>query len=687
MVRNPPKPTYALEVGVIGNRRFGEEALREAARKAFDEVWAEIHRAFVDALQIRVPVPEHPDTKLKDFFNGDPARLAVLSNLAAGADQIGIVSALDLPRDKDRVRVQLEAILPFPEADYPMSTGKLTDDFTPDEAAKLRELCRHPCTEQVTRLDGQYWSLRNEAFDSPHNQACRHRAYRQAAELLFQNADLVVAAYNPFAEAGPAGTVENIQAALGLSVPVLAILVTPLGTRIALHLARDRQFAVPKLDWEAAQPLASGKWQEPLRRRVQYLLAIPHLLEAEGEVQGSPAAQDRAWRLAVAVQRLRLYFGDEPVHNFCISPTLAEFLEEVWRALLGLGRQFASSTSEAPPHLPLAAPSEAFPTANGDATLSRYQEHFKHASKLSRAYMRTYRGSFALAFILAGAAAAAAVALMAAALLSGGTPAPGTVLVLGGLKLAILGTLLHLEWVGRRERHQEHAADFRHLAELLRPMPWLAPFGTLVPTVEIPPHYAPLDPRQGWTNWLFRALTRAEPSVAPRPDSHASLDSSAAQVVVRSAQTEWIDLQIRYHEENGRDMHALHQGLEHLGKLLLWIVLACAGVALILELRPHPGPLHTLAVILGALAAAVPAFIAALVGIVFQAEAKRLSLRSEAMAALLKERRRKLDALPPHPLGGDAWETAQRLRSLAGIMVSETVDWRALYQLHEVKAG
>jgi len=680
MVRShPPKPTYALEVGVIGNRRFGDDTLPKAARKAFDEVWAVIHRAFVDALEIPVPVPEHPAAKLKDFFNNDPARLAVLSNLAAGADQIGVDAALALANANPRVKVKIEAIIPFLD-DYPASTGAAADDFTAEEAKNFHRLCGDSKSEQVTRLDGRYRSRPQEPFNSPHNESCRHRAYRQAAEVLLQNADLVVAAYNPFATAGPAGTVETIQAALGLSLPVLAILVTPRGTRIALHLAQDRQFVDPELDWEAALPLESEPWKEQLRRRVQYLVALPHLLEPEGGKEDPQAAEVRQSRLEVTVQRLRLYFGDAPLHDTCLMPALSSFLGDVWRSMHRIAA-FCAPGNGVP-----AAPAEESGFATTPA-LQRYGAHYRHASDLSDGYMRIYRGSFVLAFALASGAVAAAVALMAAAMFAGGTPPVGIVAVLGGLKIAILAALLHLEKVGHEERHQEHAADFRHLAELLRPMPWLARLGTIVPTVEVPPHYAPLDPRQGWTNWLFRALTRAEPSVASTAGPALQLDQGKAGTTLKLALTQWIDDQIAYHERNARQMHRLERGLETLGKGLLWTVLTAAIIAVGLELWMHAKYFHGMSIVLSALAAALPAFIAALAGILSQAEAKRLSLRSEAMAGLLRERRQKLEKFDPHPLGGDAWETAQRLRSLAGIMVSETVDWRALYQLHEVKAG
>jgi hypothetical protein len=679
----PPKPPYALEVGIVGNRHWATTGQVKAASNACRTVWQTILEAMTAARDLAVEAPGIERGSLREFFSNDRPRLAILSNMAEGADRFGVEAAFECARSHPEVRLELEALLPFRPEKYPEDRGARGPAFEAAEATAHHRWCPYE-DAHIAGLDGRYWQRLEEDFDSPFNQAGRHRAYKHATEVLLQNADILLAVYDPCAKAGAAGTVEIIQAALAASVPVLALLVSEGETRVALYVARESHFGVGELDWATATPITDDAWRLRLRERVRYLLAIPHLLPAEGHGKDPALEKERKERLAIAVQRLRLYFGHQPPHQTCMLDGLALFLEDVWGILLKTGDIFASHCGKTPPASSASGHKGA--TAQ-EASLRLYDAHYQHASWLSACYMRTYRGSFVLAFLLAGFAVAAAVALMAAALFAHGRPPTEIILLFGGLKVALLGLLIHIEGVGRRERHQEHAADFRHLAELLRPMQWLAKLGTLVPTVELPPHYAPLDPRQGWTNWLFRALTRGEPSVASGKRGLIELDHATAKSVVDDALPNWIDKQIGYHAGNAHRMHALENGLENLGKTLLWTVLVCAICATALELRFEKGPWHILSIVLGALAAALPAFIAALSGIVSQAEAKRLNLRSEAMAALLRDRRAKLEHLKPHPLGGDAWETAQRLRGLAGIMASETVDWRALYQMHEVKAG
>ena len=99
-------------------------------------------------------------------------------------------------------------------------------------------------------------------------------------------------------------------------------------------------------------------------------------------------------------------------------------------------------------------------------------------------------------------------------------------------------------------------------------------------------------------------------------------------------------------------------------------------------------------ILLAATAAALPAFIAALGGIMFQSEARRLELRSESMhdylslyESSLERHLAALEAPAELRCGGEVWRTAEWLRSLAGIMLAETSDWAVLYQTHEIHAG
>jgi hypothetical protein len=77
----------------------------------------------------------------------------------------------------------------------------------------------------------------------------------------------------------------------------------------------------------------------------------------------------------------------------------------------------------------------------------------------------------------------------------------------------------------------------------------------------------------------------------------------------------------------------------------------------------------------------------------FQSEARRLKIRSEAMYRGLLARqddlRQQIAALDgvDGDDGDHAWRAQQQLRALSEVMIEETADWKILYQTHEVHAG
>src|SRR5262245_15328619 len=123
------KPRYALEVAAVGNRRFASEKddepndsagrMKEHAAKASHAVWTALIAAMRSTLDEKIELNGTPALRLKDFFSTEKPRLAILSGLAAGGDQIGAQTALAAAHENADVAVELEAVLPFAEEDYP----------------------------------------------------------------------------------------------------------------------------------------------------------------------------------------------------------------------------------------------------------------------------------------------------------------------------------------------------------------------------------------------------------------------------------------------------------------------------------------------------------------------------------------------------------------------------------------
>jgi hypothetical protein len=692
LVLDSLRPRCTLRVAVVGNRRFESDADRglesdnagattiRAATSACIEVWRIVTAAVAEALNATLPGGgDDTAPTLRDFYQPGSARVTVLSSLAAGADQIGARTALELGDSTD-VQISLQAVLPFGPEDYPGPASAPKPEFLSNEAAALRRLAE--AADQVVRVDGVYGTL-----------SARRQAYRTARDMLLENADLMLALYDPSAVGFGAGTLETVSRALVQGSPVLAILARDGEVRVAFYRTTADRPVDAATAWSHAEPVSGSGWRRAAAERVAQVLSLPSQLAESAE--SAAAESQRLEQLREEVQRLRLFFGDVPPHRLCGSRTLGLIFAAAWALVLRFAGWFGGG------HVP----ADGTPAAPVSDRISNgpFAPAYARASALADVYMRTYRGAFTISFLFAGVAVSAAVMLLAVSLWYRGTPPTGAAIFLGGLKIAIILVLLLLERASHQARYQELATDFRYLGELLRPMQWLASAGTMLPAVELPAHVTTHDPRHGWTVWLARAISRATPIVVCRDNNKRTearevfLDTAAITSVAHRARSEWLQGQLAYHERNATRMHSLDHGLERLAKLLLWIVLASAIIAFLLKALPLPyewrEPARLATIILGALSAALPAFIAALAGIMFQSEARRLSRRSETMRGVLEAQVSQFAALieaatqrPPDApvyLG----EVMQSLRIAGSLMVEETGDWKVLYQTHEVHAG
>jgi hypothetical protein len=669
------QPRCALRVGVAGNRRFAGEkeqptaeadAMRRLVTDAFNVLWPTLFTAIGTVL--REPHGESR-VQMRDLFSSDRPRLAVLTSLAAGADQIGARTALEAAPKHPELELQLEAILPFREESYPGTGGAPKPEFRPAEAAELRALKDKAC--QVVWLDGTY-----------DDETLRVGGYVQARDLLVQNSDIVIAVYDPNAPAHKAGTVETVVAALDSGAPVVAVLVSGTETRVSV-LRQTVPKDTPPASWDDASPIGDASWRDELLAIIREQLVLPELWHAAQ--QQTHAQEEHA---SHALRRLRLFSGAQDAPAICTNGFASWVLHVGWRAAQGIAS--AGIRRRRPRH-------DEPPDPEKDRiSLAPYVAFYDRASELSSVFMRAYRGAFVWSYFLAGVAVAAAVAMMLLTILYEHEPPKVYVLLLCLLKIGILGLMLVIERIFNHLRLQETAADFRYVAELLRPMQWLTPVGTYPPAVDLPLHASAFDPRRSWTTWLARAIARSSPSVSAKSDNgdwdhprEIILTAGSAADALDRASSEWIGGQVIYHRDNGGRMRLLDEGFGRVERALLMLVIAAAVVACTLELSQVA---HRIAAFLGALAAILPAFIAALLGIKFQSEAKRLAARSEAMHDALSEQQRQLGnaagSIRSAAARGDGIARAATvLRKLSHDTITETGDWKVLYQIHEIHAG
>jgi len=663
------KPRCALRVGVVGNRRFAGEkddtpptpagdTARAAVAAALGALWQMLTQSITDVLAEEHHIGREC-VRMRELFSEETPRLAVLTALAAGTDQIGARTAL--AASTPAVEIQLEAVLPFSEKDYPGRKGATRREFRKEEADALRELAAEAC--QVIRLAGDYTDKESQ-----------QRSYRQATELLLHNSDLVVAVFDPKKAGGKAGTRETVDRALRRRTPVIALLVTQGSVRVAIKRTRDAEEET-EIDWSGGKPLADA------REEIERLIGERLLLGELTSRHASDAAQH-------ALKRLKMMSGEASVSWLCRNRMPAAVFRRTWSTLTRL----ASLTVRR-------RQARHSPTPGMETILlTPYRAFYERASTLSEAFMRTYRGAFVLSYFLAGLAVAFAVVGLALLPFPEFPYRNRIAVVLSVSKIVIVCVLIGIEIWARWLRVQEAAVDFRYLAELLRPMQWLSPVGTYPQAVELPFHIGTDDPRQSWMTWLARAAARSSPCVSagtrefgeeyPR---RVTINAERVATALDCARDEWIAGQTRYHAQKCVSMETLEKGLERLTQVLLGLVLIAALGVLAAEEKwfPLDDP-HELVVALAAFAAIFPAFIASLSGVVFQSEAKRLAKRSEAMYEQLKRKQEELErtaaALRAHKQPAPSLVRSD-LERLAALTIAEAADWKVLYQVHEIHAG
>jgi len=223
--KNPPKPRFALSIGVVGHKpdRIAKDPETLAKRKAairakVDEVLAAIAR-IAEAVRKRhqdVFSPPGPEA---------PAPLCVVSALAEGSDTIVAQAALGRS-EKD---FALDAPLPF-------SVDVYEQDFTTEQARAdfkaLREGARAMLELPGERNDGSADGRRKE-----------NRAYEAAGLTVLSQAYILLAVWDAGPSRGRGGTTDMLNAAARAGIPVIHVDVE--GTAATLRWSGLDPYPVP----------------------------------------------------------------------------------------------------------------------------------------------------------------------------------------------------------------------------------------------------------------------------------------------------------------------------------------------------------------------------------------------------------------------------------------------------------
>jgi len=674
------RPRLVLRVGFAGNRELPADRmpdLRTALAAVYDVISSRLEEI---APGIDVPGEAPPIAR---FYLNEAPLLRLVTGLAEGGDALA-AQVLSERSGHGSVQSENAAVLPFDLETYRRSRDQAFR-ATFDE---LVASCKW-----ILELDGIY---EKPAPDTPTAKDRRARAYRAQSKMLLRQCDLLVVLADRSAERSAGGSMETVGRALALGMPVL--LIDRSSARLLCFEPGDDADA--RSTAKGGHAASDPEWKRCVRRWVDVIVADPDTQPTTGA------------------------FGETPT-----GPTGQELLEEVFdpgpdcpprgpdgsRRVPWRERVWTEFQKRFRPRDPLpGAP---------DRPLEPFGDLRSRARELNYHYAGLYRGTLLsnyLFAVLAVTIAALSLLLMGhqrtgpvdqlARNLETAAPAAGQIgagswlLVLSLVKLGLVSAIFLNTRRGNQRHWNDRAIDCRYLAERLRASFYLPLVGSFRPPGASQPQFASRALRQSAIDWAFDAIMRSaspseidalavDPPPGPAPEKLLRANPGAALNAILDS---WIKGQIAYHENNAITMHRMTEWIETwirrfsavvilvvaVDVLILGSILfgASSGVALLL--RP-------IAPFLVLSSAVLPAAVAGLNGLRFQAECRRLADRSIVMARLLQrsaERGRALadeiasEAANPDTAAG-SWtpEVLDHVERIARHMVEEVSEWSVVY--------
>ena len=668
----PPRPRLVLRVGFAGRRELAsdEQVRLEIGLHA---VLQALGRRLA-AIAPNVKVESGNEPRVSAFYARECPLLRLVTGLCEGADAVAaeVLGRVRITPDGTPppdagahcLETELAAVVPFDVETYRRSRPPAFQAEFDSQLARCA---------WVVALDGIYDKPDPDTAAAKNRRA---RAYRAQSAFLLRHSDLLIAAADPDDPGRAGGTMETVREALAYELPVV-FLHTGTGD---VHLIEPEEDLLSILAMPAPSP---GDWQKTLDKWVTLLTADP-----DTGLDPNPGASDSSKIRGEPM--LREYFDtptQPPRDRRSGNKRTPTKREKFWTGFEKLFRRG--------------------PRPRGDDPLKPYDIYRNRATDLNYHYSGLYRGAFLLNYIFAVLAVAlAALSLVLLGLAthtalgsqlatlaqSSGAPPVDVphvatvptrwllplLLVFAFVKGIILFYIFRNTRQANREEWNDRAVDYRYLAERLRGMYYLPLVGSQQPPAAAPPQFASRAVRQSYVDWLFEAIVR---SISPadlaesRPATFPSHDGRGVVRVrklltwdpvekLKLVRDRWIVEQTKYHEGNARTMRALYRISEGTGEILsravIFVValdLVIVGAELLHRLPAgwgHGARLVTPWLIF--VSAVLPAVVAAMNGIRFQSECRRLAERSGVMRVMLQGR---VDAKVGDSRG--RWELTERL--------------------------
>jgi len=452
-------------------------------------------------------------------------------------------------------------------------------------------------------------------FALPGDRDAEEGAYVLVGKGVIAAADILVAIWDGRAGNGPGGTAHIVDLALANSVPVIHVMVDPGGPamgQVRLLVGGD---AVEPI----VQPIESaGDYDELLIDTL-----APHTEEERGHIADffNEGLKRRNWRIEYPILLAMLGVKGLRRHPFREEP-LEGLVDET----------------------------------DGGQQLAAYA----WANALAIRYAQQFRSGHVANYVLS-------VSAVILALL--GLLVPGIKFFLVLAELGAIGLLFSNTKAGRDGEWHRRWLQYRHLAESLRPLPYLKRSG-LISTPFRSDFVQGAHHREGgadWTRWYAAAIWREMHS----PTGIVTDADIAA--LARDFTSEEILAQAQYHRVNAGRMHKLDHRLHEVGNFLTGAVIAVCVLFLIGYVTLHQHIVRMTDAFIF-LTAGLPAVGAAVFGLRGHGEHLLAASRFASTAAALEVTAAKLTE------ARDAQDLAHGLERGASIMLADLHEWTITYR-------
>ncbi len=625
-MNHPPRPQLAFRVGIVGHRpnRLGSADLPSLSG---------VVGSILMAVKANV---EEIGSANRDIYSDEPPVLRAVSPLAEGSDRIFAEQALNLGYD-------LSCPMPYFQAEY-------EKDFLPGVALEPDSLERFRGLLERAATTG-----RLVRFEQEGSRAVEAEAFRNNAQIVLNQSDLLLFIWDGHYHDKPGGTEETLSSARIQQVPIIWIdacaphdwqIIRP-GERLPEKAAVKRH--IPR----------SGVKPAEIQSLVSPILAIP-----SGAGDNRHGAEQRE-------RLIEFYNESQPRWNFAL-------LWKYFRNLLGANRLKFLSPRIALFEKNTAGEASMDAASSSDRQAEWLRRWYSWPDGLADNYADRYRSGFLLTFLLASLAVGVALFPLVTGGLNGEHHGGTTVFTL--LEAAVICTILGLVFFSRKSRWHGRWLDYRMTAESVRQLKLFLPLGGGKPFPQMAAHLTQYgNPSATWMTWYVQAIER----LAGLPSVKADRNH------LRNCLKEYAGLLAEQEEYHGRNA-GIYEKLEHrlhkTGELTLWLTLCACLLHLVPVIFPQfhlqSGFGNTLTFLCGFL----PALGASMAGINHQGEFKRIAKNSMGMEEQLSVLALQTETLLNELIAEN--ETTDSLflkitdlsREIANLMINEVSDWKVVYQ-------